>query len=275
MFSKLSIIFLIVLIISGCSTNSNSDELNNSNNTKVDYEAEEKVVVEDELLFAIDAWPPYIYKDEEGFLIVLVKEAFKAVDIKTKFEYVPWERALVMVENHSAVGSFPWRYTEERTLTFFYSEPLTFTRYALFHKKNEEINDELFNDIVTNPDYTIGIVTAYWYVDWLEDMGIQLDYSTTQMAAIEKLLNGRVDFALADITITYFRVREQYPDQLESLLYVKDTIGREASALIIHKDYPNAEEYIKKFDEGLRIIKSNGLYKELLDEYNIVVDENE
>lgn len=261
--SKYVLFLLIALLLFSCS---NEKHLNNDIDT-LDENVDE--FDDNKILIVTDEWPPYIFEGCAGFLCELVVEAFKAVDIEVTIEFYPWERCLQMVDNNLALGTFPWTFSEKRNEKFFATDSFISSSNALFHKNDLDISGLTAEDIITNSDFTIGVVTAYIYLEKLEAYDIDLDYSTSELGALEKLLNDRVDFAVTELNNTYYLIEKYHPEYIGKIDRIEGFFENLELGLLIGKNYTDAEEYVEQFNIGLRKINDNGTYQKLLDKYNL------
>ena len=96
---------------------------------------------------------------------------------------------------------------------------------------------------------------------------------SSETEALDKLYNGRFDFLPADVQIFEYMIKELYPGEEDKFEFLLPPIGVNNYMLIVSETYPNGEEIIEIFNEGLRKIKENGVYDRIMKEHQIVIPE--
>ncbi len=85
-------------------------------------------------------WPPYMLEKSEkgnGLLVDITKASLKAVGIELKVEFLPWPRAMLMLENGEIDSMTSVSYTEKRAGFAIYPEtPVFITKMIFVHNKN-------------------------------------------------------------------------------------------------------------------------------------------
>ena len=94
--------------------------------------AEERVV-----RFVTVDWPPFFAENlpQQGYVSEVTREAFKRVGYKVTIDFVPWARALKMVEYGDADAALGAYYTPERATYSVYSKPIVKSPDVFFKKK--------------------------------------------------------------------------------------------------------------------------------------------
>jgi polar amino acid transport system substrate-binding protein len=214
------------------------------------------------LIIATSIWEPYV--SENGLASNIVLAACEAADLSVKFEYYPWSRCLEMTKSGKAIGTFPWRYTESRDNDFTYSDMFVTSEQVMFYL-DSELDQYDFEYIVNASEYTIGMVDSYFYVEVLDPP--KKEMVSSEKDGLEMLINGRVDVILLQKANGYAIAKEYFPDYIELLRYHGGYFDIVELGMMASDELVASYEFILAFNEGLDIIKSNGVYEDILKEF--------
>jgi len=246
-------ILVVLLMMNGC-----SEKVENAN-----YIEKEETK---QLLLVTDYWPPFVFDIDKGLATEIILAAFDETDIDIVIEFYPWERCLHMVQNNLALGSFPWTETEARKEKYLFSDPITSQKTVLMYLE-DEILDIFTIEEIYQSDYLIGVLDSYQYLEVLETLDVNLDYSTSELNALEKLINKRVDFVVIDQENAFYLLENNYPEYVGEMgVHLIEDFSYWLS-LMMGNDYPNVEEIHEQFNEGLNKIRESGEYDEILEKY--------
>ncbi|MBI9012257.1 MAG: transporter substrate-binding domain-containing protein [Clostridiales bacterium] len=250
---RILVIFIVLVMMIGC-----TEKIENT-----DYIEKEET---NQLLIVTDYWPPFVFDTNRGVTTEIVLAAFNETDIDVVIELYPWERCLQMVQNNLAFGSFPWTETEIRKGTYKFSKPLIYQKTILVYLEDEIIDDFTVEEIFRS-DYRIGVLESYQYLEVLETLNINLDYSTSELDALEKLINKRVDFVVMDKNNAFYLLEDNYPEYVSKMGVTPIEEFSYWLSLLMGKDYPNVDEILEKFNDGMDKIHENGVYDDILEKY--------
>lgn len=224
------------------------------------------------LILVIDEWPPYTTQEMEqkGIATEIIIEALKAADLEYKIEFRPWARALEMVQYGQAWGSFPWFYTEERAEIYAYSDPVITVDSVIFYRKDNPKFQNGFPEYSTLQDlkaYTFGGVNGYFYEIIFENESFSYTLSQSLESAFKLLIEGKTDVINEDLNVGMHILQKYYPDSSDTILASHDYLSKDDMFLLISKSISNHEETLEKFNKGLELIKSNGLYNDIISKH--------
>ena len=88
-----------------------------------------------------EPFPPYFIGEQHkpGWLHEVIIAALKTQNQKVSIEYTQWARALKLAKRHRRVAVLGAYYTELRTRSFIYSQPLATAHTVLFKRAGSEI----------------------------------------------------------------------------------------------------------------------------------------
>jgi polar amino acid transport system substrate-binding protein len=224
------------------------------------------------LVFVTSDYPPYVIEDEgiaRGIVPDIIRAGLKDTDIEAVFKFQPWNRGQTTVKNGDAYACFPYLITEQRSEFFDFSAPLIGFFPKFFHSKAKFPQGFSWKELNDFLGYKMGGVRGFWYEPAFEKEGLKVNYVSTDLQNMHMLIKGRIDFTLIDELVGWYLIKNHYPTQLSAFAVADKPESSEALHLMISKDYPNAKALTQVFNEGLRKIKDNGTYQDILERYEI------
>jgi polar amino acid transport system substrate-binding protein len=220
------------------------------------------------VMLVADPYSPYQF--EEGGTVSgvdheIISEAFKIYDIGTETKLFKWEECMAHMENHRADGIFQITRTPERQEKFLFSDILRIAKTAFFSKEADAItfnrNIEFAQQL---QGLKIGVLSGYSYnvdIERLSDESKLKVEKTEQL--LQGLIRGEFDIALIDIGVASYMIRKHNVKgitkmggyEIERMLYV--AFQKELTGLV------------DLFNLGLKKIKQNGLYDEIINRYGL------
>ena len=102
----------------------------------------------------------------------------------------------------------------------------------------------------------------------LEKAGIYLEVSYSQESLFKKLHYGRLDFVLEIDLIGQQMIKKLFPNQEKDFMAVPLPRSISPIAIMIDKNYPNAQFIAQRYRKGLDTIIKNGQYSEIIAKYS-------
>lgn len=219
-----------------------------------------------------DSYIPYSFEENgviKGIAVDVYKELFQRIGFQVNLKVVPWTRVLEMAKDGETDGIFIAFYVEERALYLEYSkEPLVYETSYIYTRKGSPV---IFNgDIHSLEPYQIGAIQDYYMGDSFEQAEkaglLKVDRIAELSVNIQKLLDGKID-AMAD----YEYSTMYYLKQMD----VSDKIVQQPAPLtpptpmylaFSKKRLPDPD-LIRRIDEELVKMKSDGSYQRIMDNY--------
>lgn len=271
---KVTILCLIlILAFTGCSKINTEIESDSTVTPLVTQDT--KKVESDKVILVIDEWAPYTSENMESYGIAaqIVSEAMEAAELEFEFQFRPWARAMEMVKFGDAWGSFPWFYTEERSVEYLYSEPVIQVNSVIFYKKdNPKFKNSLpkFGSLYDLKEYKFGGVFGYFYEKKFEENGFNYDLSSSLESAFKLLDTGKVDIINEDEAVGNYTISKTFPGKEAEFDRLEKLISTEQMYMVVNKTQANSAEILEKFNKGLKIIRENGVYDEILNSNNLL-----
>lgn len=224
---------------------------------------------QDSILFNSGTWEPYTFASEgKGVVTEIVIAACAAAAIKIDLKFLPWERCEYNIQNGIAFATFPYRITEERKQKYYFSDELIQSRGKIFYWEGRGKNI----DWQTLKDFGAvrwGGLQGYWYINELKKQEISYVAIETIEQALLMLKSGRIQYFIEDELVCLDAAKRVLSGDLDKLKMVSKPANESSLHLMVSRQYPNSKMLLERFNKGLALIKSNGIYAEILKKYNI------
>ncbi len=219
---------------------------------------------EKEIFLTSAEYPPYFGKELEnqGFITEIIREAFNRVGYDLKIEFYPWKRAEMMAKKGLSDGMFPPWHTKEREKWFIFSNPIPPPNTIVFYKlKNKKISLETYQDL---QPYRIGSVLGYAYPKDFIEAKLKNNIFYTDKELITKLVQRKIDLAIIDRIQAAYLLETNYPKQKDNFDVMEPPLEIKQQHLVISKKTKNGQRKINDFNRGLKMIKDDGTFDEIL-----------
>ncbi|WP_229380914.1 substrate-binding periplasmic protein [Shewanella psychropiezotolerans] len=224
------------------------------------------------IIFVTSAYAPYVintYGLASGLFPEIVSAAFFEMNHKVEFQFQPWVRGEKTVGAGRAFATFPYLKNPARESEFDFSEPVLFFFPKFFYNTEKFPYGFEWEALTDFKAYRVGGVRGYWYESSFKQAGIAAHYVTSDKQNIEMLLMQRIDFTLIDELVGWNLIRETAPDKIDKYAVASKPQSSDAFHLMISRSYPNSKLLRLTFDLGLLRIKRNGIYQQILDQYQV------
>lgn len=215
-------------------------------------------------------YPPYSIlndnSERRGHDIEIIEAAFKNRGLQIEFKYVPIKRSLKELEYGRAFAMTICGKTEDRLVYSYFTEPVSFFTLGFIYRKGmmdlakkswaeiKKLNLTIatVRGFVAEKELNTNNISSYLVVNL--DNGIR-------MTGIGRL---KVFYAGMEASSDLARVHNYHKD----FEYVRAP-GRSYfdNYLCISKKWPKANELLAEFNLGLKAIKQNGTYDNILKKY--------
>ncbi len=209
---------------------------------------------------------PWSRADGTGYANDLVKAIYDAVDVDVDFEVVPYARCKKYTETGEAVGCFNVAKIPEVENKITFSEiPLFFAHISYFHNTENPLRASKSEDFKKGT--IVGTVIGYEYDDMFyeleKDGQITVERTRSEILNIKKLGSGRLDAVI-------LWNNETKPADLiiqKAGMVEKVELAFHSTKLELHigfsKANPKGEWALQKYEEGIKLIQSNGVYEQI------------
>lgn len=218
---------------------------------------------------ASDPWPPFIdpQNPKEGLSLEIARAAYKTQGYKVEHAYKPWARAITLLKRGEIDIIVNTWMTEERKTFLMYSDTYTANEIKFIKLATDPFE---FNGLESLKGKRIGTVRGYGYGD---DFTNSKNFERQEVANlhinIKKLIAGRIDLTLEDEIVARVLIAQQDIHLLEKLAFTKNALSKKDMYVTSGLANPHHKEYIEAFNKGLKVIKSNGTYAKIMQQYGI------
>lgn len=210
-------------------------------------------------------WPPYLdeARPDKGFLAQIIQESFANEGIEVDFTFLPWSRALAMVDPEHYQASAVWSCTESRKREFLYSAPILPYQYVFYHRTEDVFDWASFADL---SGWTIGLTQDYSYGETLSgavQSGIvNTDVTTSDIANFKKLLIKRIDLFPMDPVVGEAMIRNRFASQASRLSFHPKPLRKAFYHLLFDKESADLRQ---AFNNGFEKLRESGRYKTIIE----------
>lgn len=216
-----------------------------------------------------DPWPVLLNPEikQQGLLVQIVREALQTQGYELEMNFVPWSRAMVLIQKKRAdllIGAW---YTEERNKYLLYSDVIFSSSIRLI--KNSESDFE-FEGIPSLKGKRVGTILSYQYGDeFLRHVGIERITSDNLLNNIHNLLAGRIDLTLDDHYVVRYMLDKHIKDWKNRISLVKKPFSKKDLYLAANRSNPMFKTIIEAFNSGLEQLKEEGRYESIISSYDL------
>ncbi|WP_438864251.1 substrate-binding periplasmic protein [Neptunicella sp.] len=217
-------------------------------------------------------YPPFISErfPQGGWSQAIVAKVFEHMGRDIAVDILPWDRALMWAGQNQYLGIYPYVYSDARAAQFLYSDPINYFPIRLYVTKASGITrlEQLNGARFCLPyGYNLGhsddslYSQLHWKVSHAADIqGCQLQVQKGWSDA--SLFNG------------YMQLDSIENNNVELVVLDQD-LGTVALHFLIAKSYPDASQWMQKFNVALAAITASGErakidrhFKQILSELN-------
>lgn len=214
-------------------------------------------------------YPPYITRDKDeldGIAVRLLRHAFQLIDTPISIKVLPWGRAISYVENGMADAIFTAFKTPEREKFADYNNEVLFEQnITIIRTKASKINW----NISQMKNSSICIVNSVSYGVWLDNILAQNQFKAIYKVdsaeqCVLMLISKRVDFWVNnEFGARYITTKMGVSNDI----YIETPPLESTSSYIAFSKKYQHGDLIKKLDRTLAIMKENGTYQKIIENY--------
>ncbi|MEX5553717.1 substrate-binding periplasmic protein [Pseudomonas pergaminensis] len=154
----------------------------------------------EKLRIVTEPWAPYVYEDQgsmHGLDYETTVIVFQRLGVDVQWQFLPWKRCLVMLDQGQADGALDIFHSHERDALLLYpSEPLSEVEFVLFYANERPHPAQSLEDL---RGLTVGTSPGYLYGAEFSDSGLfNREPAPSHEANFGKLMLGRIDMVITD-----------------------------------------------------------------------------
>lgn len=210
---------------------------------------------------------PYVSRalPNNGWAWEIAETAFSQQGYIANLEILPWGRALKMVQDGRIDALYLANINEERKKWASFSDPVGEEISVAFKLKSNQIEITELSEL---GQYRVTGLIAAHVTKKMQNLGIAIDLTTDLNAGIKRLYYNRTDLLVTDRYAGAHLIRTGFPSQyLEAIDFVSMPIDVNQLHLAVSKQRSNYSEIVSHFNEGLKQIRDDGTYDEILSKH--------
>ena len=219
------------------------------------------------LRIGCDGFPPNAFdpaaSDRTGYDVDNILDAAEASGLEVEFAFQPWRRSIALTKQGQLDGLCVCSYRPDREKWLLYSDELGRTVAGIFLAPDYD-GPEIrgFADL---QNLRLGVVGGYNLEVVLRDRGVEALTVLDEFAGLRMLQYGRIDAYLGHWSVGRFYMSERNLDPGFPFIETDTTPYH----LCVRRSLPNAEDVVRRFNQGLAVIRGNGTYDANVAAYGI------
>jgi polar amino acid transport system substrate-binding protein len=202
--------------------------------------------------------PPYADAQlpNQGLALELVKSVFAQTDYAPEITIENWSRALegTQVDVYDALAA-AW-YSKEREEDLLFSKPYLRSELLILKLRS---NQGRYTSLDQLAGSRLGVRTDYAYgVDFSAIPNLTLVEEDQLVPLLLNLLNGKVDFVIADQRSAAMELHEYFKDKITQFAVVDIALPPVERHVAASRAWPEAEDMIAEFNRALAAKQKDG-----------------
>lgn len=209
-------------------------------------------------------WPPYIHSINEGMSVEIVKQAMALSGHKVRLSLKLWHQCLKGVtDGKSDLLIASWR-NDEREKYFLFSDPYFESDIVLIENPKNPIN---YNGLGSLTGKQVGVIEQYYYFDEFENVEFFTKVSSGSfVTSLRKLKTQKIDATLEDKLVADYEIKDGAIEPGIIRLHEKP-LAKRAIYVVTAKKNAKGQEIINAFNTGLKKLKLNQAYDDIVKQY--------
>ena len=201
---------------------------------------------------------------DNGYVAVLVREAFRRGGIDVEFQFHQWTRAVGLAKMGQVDGYFPEYFDKKILSSAYFSEPFPGGPLGFFKLKSSKID---FDSLENSRGFIIGTVRGYINSKEFDDATFLIkDEVKDDLTNFKKLATGRIDLLVADKYVGMWIVSHYLPEMKDKIEFMDNVLATKQLYVCISRKSRKGDKFLKAFNTGLRLMKEEGMIGQILGE---------
>lgn len=221
------------------------------------------------LTFPVVNYPPYIIISDDGesisgIDIEITKKAFAMVGIDVDFSYLPWKRIVKSMQLGLIPGTVSCSRRPSRIPYMLFSDELTSTSRIVLSRK--ELDTSSIHSIRDLANFSVVSVDGWGMEQQLIALGIPHTTAPDIEGGLKAVRYRNIDLLyMAEYPALYQAKKLGIRKDVKVTPIVTEPVL--PLYLCLSKQYPESQELLLKFNQGLQQIKANGTYQAIRAKY--------
>ena len=211
-------------------------------------------------------WEPFYGAElpRNGFFTALVREAFERGGHELRVEFMPWARAMLEVRQGDRDVLLGAYFSEERARQYHVSDPIYTTEVGFVALK--EVGIERYDSLRELSDYTIGYGRGFTVNAEFDNAAFLSKEPAADLAGnVRKLYAGRIDMIAGNVQNIRYAARKQ-GRSIDRLIALSPVLNESTLHIMVSRAIPDGEQLLEDFHQGLRSMRVDGTYEDILEE---------
>ncbi|EAQ67768.1 amino acid ABC transporter, periplasmic amino acid-binding protein, putative [Marinomonas sp. MED121] len=213
-------------------------------------------------------WEPFYGEnlDQGGFISALVSASFKASGYQSEIEFTQWKEAMAQVksgEKEVLMGAY---YSDERAQNYHVSIPIYSVLTGVI--KHQKLDLEFYSSFEMLNQYKIGKMEGSVISQSFDAFPFESiqGYSGAE-EGLQALASDNINLYADNLSVVKSIAGKMGMNPSE-LSMVQPPIEKNDLYIMVSKNIPNGEKIRDDFNAGFIQIQSQGIYQEILEEFN-------
>jgi len=225
------------------------------------------------LVLVTTEYPPFSYVEDgqqKGIAVDLVKEASTRLHEEINIVFLPFARAVNMIEAGEADAIFPFSSNDKRSaFTLYPDASLVEQEATLFVRADSAITFD--GNLSKLSQYSFGIERGANYGPVFSDavrdhVVIHVDETVDQLHNVRKLVAGRFEIAVGPRLVVLFYAKQA--GQLDHIKELQPGIGKPVIAYLGFSKKKNPGVLVKHYDQIFKKMRQDGTYDKIVRSYS-------
>jgi ABC-type amino acid transport substrate-binding protein len=262
------LLILLIFLLNGCqsSLDTNLPREGESSSNDVNDQVLTIAIIDD-----TSPYSDFVDGEYKGLIIDIIREAFNRMDVAFEFSNLPFNRSMTLLQEGTLdIGTDIFINPErEKYLLFPIDAPLSIYPYALFKRKDKEIDYD--GDASSLTPYTISYVRGYYlgsFDQYLDNPEYSIIASDSPEVNMKQLYNERVDLSIEVLSTGLSLIKEfGYENDIEPLPI---SLGENTSYIAFSKSR-GLESLMHSYQETILAMYKDGTLATMYETYDLEI----
>lgn len=219
------------------------------------------------LVVATGEWAPYVSEqmEDKGFMIQILSDAFDVMGVEVEYVFYPWRRCYESVTAGRVWAGFPYSRTKEREGEVLFSDVISYSITKFFVYGNS--GPDRYKGLESLKSFRIGGVIGYFYEADFKRHGLNVDYASKEISAVEMLMMGRTDALPLNELVGWRLIQNHFSKKSQGFRVLEPPYSKDDLHLIVSRRHPGGKDLLNRFNDALRQVKDDYIYEGVLERY--------
>jgi len=221
------------------------------------------------LIIALPDVAPYASPQlsKGGFYPELIRAAFERVNYQVEIRFLPFKRILRMLTEGQIAGAGMVSYKAEREAFLIYPKIALYEDKLRVYGLKKGAFIEPFSGLESLKGYTVGAYQGGFVEKELAKLKISYESTASIAQNVHMLIAGRVDFITTPELSLNYLLNNELKDFADQVIGLDPPFKSDKHFLVTSKKYPESKTIMDDFNRGLALIKADGRYDEIRQNY--------